>query len=170
MITSEEDWVKYLKQAEKILLPASTRGIGECCQCGYCCLGMTCIPKPDEINSIAVFLNLEVNTLINRYMIVDKFADSAFFLRWAKESQLDILGTLLPETRRYDTGYCILFDNKSKECRIYSKRPEEAKEFKCWDMKPAYTMNSAALSWQSNDIMKLIPDFDINSGFKKNHT
>jgi Fe-S-cluster containining protein len=134
----------------------------ECQRCGLCCYGVTCTPRPDEIETAASHLGLTVAELIRKYMVVDKFGGSNYLLRWAKKGQEDLCGTLIPEERRLDSTYCIFFDEESKLCRIYPARPHEAAVWQCWDVNLDYLYENGAASvcaWGESDIFKFLPSF-----------
>jgi len=153
----EQEYLKYLRIEGRLALSAKNLRLKNCQQCGYCCLGVTCVPKPDEIESIADFLELSTDELIKQYMLIDKFDDSNYFLRFANEKQQDITGTYLPKERWFDRGYCILYDKRNRACRIYCMRPFEARDWNCWDVKPVYI--KATNIWKPEDIYKLLPHF-----------
>jgi Fe-S-cluster containining protein len=105
----------------------------ECTKCGYCCAMRPCIPTPKELKEISKFLKMKTNEMIKKYFVCDSFNwCGPRFIFPAKESQLDITGTYIDSSRTYDKGYCVFFDKKKKECKIYSVRPKHAKESSCW--------------------------------------
>ena len=156
----EREYLKYLRIEGKLVPSAKNLRLNQCQRCGYCCLGVSCVPKPDEVESIANFLELSTDELFKHYMMIDKFDDSNYFLRFANENQQDITGTYLPKERWFDRGYCILYDKKNRICRIYPVRPSEARDWKCWDIKPTYI--KAASIWKPKDIYKILPHFHTN--------
>ena len=132
-----------------------------CQRCGYCCLCYPCIPRPDEIEPASKYLNLTTTELIQKYMVVDTADCRTFFLRWAKEGQEDITGARIPPWRTYDRGYCILFVNETKGCRIHPVRPVEARIIKCWDSKTGKDKKLWGMNaWGQDDILKFLPDFN----------
>jgi Fe-S-cluster containining protein len=148
---------KYIQREEERLLSAKRLGLKECQRCGFCCITISCIPRPDEIETIAKFLGLTSTELVRKYMVIYKLTDSNYFLMWAKEGQDDITGTLLPYDRALDKSYCIFFDKETKVCKIYPVRPLEARDWNCWDVKPRYI--EAASAWGRDDIYKFAPGF-----------
>ena len=151
---------KYIQREEERLLSAKRLGLKECQRCGFCCMFMTCVPKPDEITPIAEFLDLTSREFVQRYMVIDKFVESNFILRFAKEGQEDITGKWFPEERWFDRAYCIFFDKESKGCKIYPVRPQDAREWKCWDAKSSRKYSKVpCIAWGKGDVYKFIPDF-----------
>ncbi len=153
----EQEYLGYLRTEGRLALSAKNLSLKSCQRCGYCCLGVTCVPKPDEVEPIAGFLGLSTAELIKRYMLVDKFDDSNYFLRFANEKQQDITGAYLPPARWFDRGYCIFYDQRNRACGIYPVRPFEARDWNCWDVKAAYI--KAANLWKPADIYRLLPQF-----------
>ncbi len=153
----EQEYLQYLRMEGRLALSAKNLHLRSCQRCGHCCLGVTCVPKPEEIAPIAGFLGLSTGELIQRYMLVDRFDDSGYFLRFANEKQQDITGTCLPRERWFDRGYCLLYDQQNRACRVHPVRPAEARDWNCWEVKPAYL--KAANLWQPADIYRLLPHF-----------
>lgn len=151
------EWKEYMRCKQERAYSARNLGLKECQKCGCCCSGVTCLPKPDEIELIAKFLGLTGTELVKRYMVIDKFDDTNQFLRFAKEGQEDITGKSFPEERRFDRGYCILFDRKTKACKIYPVRPLEARDLNCWDAEPKFSDGAGA--WGKDDIYEFVPSF-----------
>lgn len=152
-------YVKYLLEKQEECHSAKRLGLSECQRCGYCCILLTCVPKPDEIEQVAKHLNMSVKEMVKRYMVVDRFVNTNFFLRWAKESQKDITGGFLPRERLFDKGYCILYDKKNKGCLIHKARPDEAKDVSCWETDEDDSYRTGASYWKETDILKFIPKF-----------
>ena len=157
-------WDHFVAMREKFEVAPSARKLNrqECQRCGYCCLALTCIPRPEEIQTIADFLNLTVNDLAKRYMVVDQFGDSNYFLRWGKKEQDEFYGTLIPEELRMGDTYCVFFDEDKKLCRIHQVRPQDAQIWKCWDVNTDYLSDrgiASVLEWGDDDIYRFLPEF-----------
>ncbi|MFC1846954.1 YkgJ family cysteine cluster protein [Chloroflexota bacterium] len=148
-----------LQREKKRLFSFKKPGINECQRCGFCCLNISCVPKPDEIEVIAKFLNLTISELIRKYMVADKFVGTNYFLRFAKEGQEDITGKRFTKEHWFDFGYCTLFDKSSKICRIYPVRPLEARTLNCWEDEIENLLIKGASFWGKEDIFNFIPDF-----------
>ncbi|MBA7703777.1 hypothetical protein ES703_112571 [subsurface metagenome] len=156
----KDEYFRYLHREEERFPSARNLGLKECQRCGFCCMFMTCVPRPDEIEPIAKFLGLTSTEFAKKYMVIDKFVETNYILRIAKEGQEDIAGTHFPEERWFDRGYCIFFDKENKKCKIYPVRPQDAREWKCWDVKSGYNYSKGACgAWGKDDICKFIPDF-----------
>ncbi len=154
----KEKYIRYLKRKEERCRPAMRLGLKECQRCGFCCLSLTCVPRPDEIETIAKFLGLTARHLVTKYMVIDKYTSTHFFLRWAKEGQQDITGAYLPMERLFDPGYCMFFDKQNRVCKIYSVRPQEARDVNCWE-KRIDDCRSGASFWKRYDICEFVPEF-----------
>jgi Fe-S-cluster containining protein len=156
------EYVNYVRAQAGAALSARNLGKKYCQRCGFCCTHVTCVPRPDEISAIALFLGLNITELAKKYMVADKFGDTNYFLRWAKEGQEDITGIALPLERWFDRGYCILYDRQQRGCRIHSVKPQEAREGRCWDVAESDVYASpapAAWHWEPPDIYRFLPDF-----------
>ena len=93
-------------------------------------------------------------------MVIDKFKNTNYFLRWAKEGQEDIAATFLSIERSLDPGYCLLFDKEGKGCKIHSVKPQEAKESGCWISSLEDSSSRSGPSfWRRYDILKFVPGF-----------
>lgn len=130
----------------------------KCVKCGYCCAIKPCIPTPDELKKIAKFLNLPVIEAVKTFFVCDSNesgGDNKYILP-AKKSQTDILATFVDAARQCDTSYCIFFDEKTRDCKIYPIRPLTAKQLKCWieNEDQDTRLESAILSWQDEDLTK----------------
>jgi len=155
----KERYIKYLRVEGERCSSAKRLGLKECQRCGYCCIFLTCVPKPDEIEPIAKFLGLTTKELVRRYMLIDRFINTHYFLRWAKEGQQGITGKFLSEERVLDKGYCILYDKETKSCRIHPVRPLEARDVNCWEESSDDGYRTGASCWSRYDICKFVPDF-----------
>lgn len=156
----KKEYMRYLEHEEERSSSARRLGLKSCQRCGYCCMFMTCVPRPDEIAPIAEFFGLTSTEFVQKYMVIDKFVESNYILRFAKEGQEDITGKHFPEERWFDRGYCIFFDKDSKACKIHPVRPQDAREWKCWDAKSGHKYSKAACNaWGKGDIYKFIPEF-----------
>ena len=140
--------------------PAKERGLNKCINCGYCCT-KTCVPLPKELKLIAKYLNMTVKEMIDTYMVGDE-NDGYYFLRWANTAQTDLLGEFLPDDRTYDIGMCILFNETTRECKIYPVRPVDAREAGCWKKNDEYHTWSMR-QWRRGILEHLCPDMIIDS-------
>ena len=156
----KEKYVRYLENKQKTCRPAMSSGLEECQRCGFCCLALTCVPRPEEIETIANSLGLTDRQLVAKYMVIDKYKSTNFFLRWAKEGQQDITGTYLPMERSFDPGYCVFFDPHNRACKIYPVRPKEARISNCWDNDIDTNHRTGAGCWSRFDIYRFIPSFN----------
>jgi len=163
----EEQFMVALERDQATALSARRLGINTCQRCGHCCLGVTCVPCPSEIEIIANYLKMSVRELVKKYMVIDIFETGNFFLRFAKEGQEDITGTFMPIERSYDFGYCILYNKGSKECSIHPVRPQEARDWNCWQAKTRKDLSDGSLAWERADILKFVPDFHPEICYKE---
>ncbi|HUW10481.1 MAG TPA: YkgJ family cysteine cluster protein [Anaerolineae bacterium] len=152
----DEYWA-WLRDEQNSRSRAVDQGKEECVRCGYCCCCRTCVPRSDEMQTVADYMGLTVEQLIRKHMVGDKI-DGHRFLRFANTKQQDVLGEFLDWRRTYDQGICTLFDEDSKACLIYPVRPDDAKEAYCWDG----DSNDAELyksihAWKDGDLEKLCP-------------
>ena len=155
----KERYASYLRREEAGCFPAKRLGLKGCQRCGYCCIFLTCVPRPDELEPIAAFLGIKVKRLVQKYTVIDKFVNTNYFLRWIKEGQEGIAGGLLAKERMFDLGYCIFFDKENKRCIIYKVRPREAMDWNCWDDSPSDAYSTGASAWARYDICSFVPDF-----------
>ena len=156
----KEKYIRYLLRQQEKCFSAKRLGLKECQRCSFCCIFLTCVPRPDEIEPIARFLGLTTTELVKKYMVIDKFVNTHYYLGWAKEGQEDITGNFLTQERMFDLGYCILFDKENKGCKIYPVRPQEARDVNCWDESPDDAdYRTGASSWGRYDICRFVPDF-----------
>lgn len=151
---------KYLtRENNKHTSRAKNRGRKNCQRCGFCCLTQPCVPAPDEFKAIADYLNITPQELASKYTVVNECRDG-FYLLWARETQIDMLGQYIPYYRTYDRGYCIFFNKRNHSCRIHEVRPRSAKDTKCWKKK----IKERKLTWTSEQIKAVLPDFNLNIG------
>ena len=130
----------------------------ECQRCGWCCLRMPCIATPDELVYIARYLELSVRELIKTKMVID-LSLGRVYPKWAKESQLDMAGKMLPYNRTYDRGYCIMFDRKTHDCLIQKVKPHTAVICRCWDW--TTDDNDPVSEWSRDLLLKLCPEVNL---------
>ena len=155
----KERYVRYLLSERERCFSAKRLGLKECQRCGYCCIFLTCVPRPNEMEPIAKFLGLTAIELARKYMVVDKYVNTHYFLSFAKEGQKDVTGTYIPQERMLDQGHCIFFDKENKGCKIHQVRPEEAKDWSCWEDSPDDAYSTGASHWRRFDICKFVPEF-----------
>ncbi len=136
-------------------------GKTDCLRCGFCCLRMPCIATPDELKTIAEYLGLSVSDTIKSKMVVDVGKGDTYYPKWARECQLDIVGTLLPYNRTYDRGYCIFFDRTTNNCQIYDVRPEAARISRCWTNSNHKLEPEAC--WSKEKLLELCPELDFHN-------
>ena len=146
---SYDAWLKKLQGKRALDLKKE-----ECLKCGYCCGMRPCIPTPEELKEIAKFLKMKVNEMVEKYFVCDSYDWMNKFIFPAKETQLDITGTFIDSDRTYDTGYCVFFDKKKKECKIYPVRPQHARETDCWINTNGETTKKALAEWKGVDCKK----------------
>lgn len=121
-------WLESLKGKRAVDL-----GKQECQRCGFCCAMRPCIPTPNELRTIAEFLNMTTKECVQKYFVVDRLGGrETKFIFPAKESQTDITGRFIDWERTYDKDYCIFYDKEGRKCKIYPVRPEYAKTTSCW--------------------------------------
>nr|BDD48336.1 hypothetical protein 12 [Candidatus Omnitrophota bacterium] len=144
---------QWLETERYLRNPARDQNIDHCIRCGFCCLVKTCVPLPDEIPAIAAFLKMSIEDMIKKYMVGDEF-DDHYYLRWANEPQIDIVGTYLPDERTFDRGQCLMFDEEKKECRIHTVKPYDAKKTLCG---VESDNRNAMLMWNRGDLEKFAP-------------
>ena len=125
-----------------------------CQKCGYCCAKRPCIPTPSELRKIAVFLNMPIKKAVKKYFVMDSFGCGAGkFIFPCKETQTDITGQYIEAERTYDRGYCIFYDKRKRECKIYPVRPKDAQLHKCWEKESKYNPVKA---WENIDWSEFI--------------
>ena len=128
----------------------------KCVKCGYCCAVKPCILTPNELKIIAEFLNLTVIEAVRTYFVCDSNEDGGDnkYILPAKKSQVDILASFVDASRQCDNSYCIFFDEKTRNCKIYPVRPLMAKQQKCWEEDKTWDneIESAILSWQDENL------------------
>jgi len=153
----------WLEKTEKERNTAKLQGLTECQCCGFCCARRTCVPLPDELESIAANLQLSVDEMIGKYMVGDAQSTEsgawAQFLRWANTAQLDLTGTFLSTDRTYDKGDCVLYDPQKRECRIWAVRPVDAQQTTCW--KP-YQGDDSRDGWTDGQLQRVCPSMNLD--------
>lgn len=157
-----EGYIKYLEREGQKHSSAKRLKLKECQRCGFCCMSIICVPKPDEMEAIAEYLGITSSELARRYMVID-FIDGHYLLRFAREGQEDIAGTYPNYKRWFDHGYCIFYDKENKTCKIYPVRPLEARDWNCWEVKSSDNYSDAANAWKNSDIEKFISGFDSST-------
>lgn len=164
------DYDAHVAQVGRHHPSAARLKVSKCLRCGLCCYQYPCIPRPEEIEPVAEYLNLTVVELINRYMVIDTTDCQAFFLRWAKHGEEDITGKRIPPARTFDRGYCIFYDEAKKSCLIHPVRPKEAQAIKCWESKSGYDKSLWGITgWAEKDIYRFLPDFSSRIGHGNNY-
>ncbi len=138
---------------------ARNNGQKSCQCCGFCCLKQPCVPSPGEFNAVADYLNITPRELATKYSVVNE-EKNGFYLLWARETQTDVLGQLLPYYRTYDRGYCVFFNKENHACKIHKVRPKTAKETKCWQKE----VTKCDAIWTTEQIRALLPDFNPDGG------
>jgi Fe-S-cluster containining protein len=138
---------------------ARNNGLKSCQRCGFCCLKQPCVPSPGEFNAVADYLGITPRELASEYAVVNE-EKNGFYLLWARETQMDIVGRALPYYRTYDRGYCVFFDKENHACKIHQARPKTAKDTKCWKDKTG----PSGVHWSTDQIKALLPDFNPNAG------
>lgn len=91
----------------------------KCAQCeGNCCIGESGYIwiTPDEIEKLAVHLNINVKEVFERYILKIGYKFSL------KEKKLD-----------ENNFACTFFDLDKKQCSIYEVRPKQCRTFPFWD-------------------------------------
>ena len=154
-----QEYIKYLEHEERRLPSAKRLGLNKCQRCGYCCLSIICVPTPDEMETIAKFLGITSVELAGKYMVIERYNEGNYFLKFARKGQEDITGTYPNHERWFDRGYCIFFDKENKACRIHPARPLEARDWNCWDVKPNEVYSNGANAWKADDIYKFVHGF-----------
>jgi len=147
----------FLELQRQVHQTAALQGKKHCLKCGFCCLRRPCVPTPEEFKVIAAFLRLTPQELAQQYAVVDERLGK-YHILWANEAQTDVLGTLLSPQRTWDKGYCLFFDRKTANCRIWPVRPLTAKVTKCWVEKSPSCDSTD--SWSLEQIQELLPNFD----------
>jgi len=151
---------EFLAKERKKHGTADLLGKTECQQCGWCCLCMPCVATPDELAVIASYLDMSVRDLILTKMIIDK-DEKIYYPKWARETQLDIVGTLITYDRTWDRGYCLFFDRKTHDCLIHDVRPRGARACECWNYDE--DGSSPTDGWSTKrKLLKLCPDLDLS--------
>lgn len=90
-----------------------------CSQCsGNCCIGESGYIwiSPAEVEALALFLNMNTQELINRYLFKVGYKYSI------KEIKLDP-----------NNYICCFFDLNKKQCSIYDARPNQCRTFPFWE-------------------------------------
>jgi Fe-S-cluster containining protein len=116
--------------------PKSGAPITACMRCGTCCeKGGPC-------------LHIEDRMLIEKGGIPSKYL---YTLRQGEQAYDNVKGCLVPVESdiikikgQKGSWTCVLFDDRKKECTIYSDRPVECRALKCWDtgeLEQIYTRN-----------------------------
>lgn len=150
----------YLKEEEKKHTKrAKNNGQKSCQRCGFCCLTQPCVPAPYEFGRIAEYLELTPQELASKYAVVNE-QDGKLYLMWARETQEDVLGKMLPYYRTYDKGYCIFFDKKKHLCKIHEVVPKTARKTKCWKKKK----EEVNVFWSLEQVKEVLPGFGLNQG------
>lgn len=163
----------WLGEERELHNTADQQGKAECQQCGWCCLKRPCTPTPDELERIAEYLGMSPGELIRTKCVVDQFAKGGrFYVLWAKETQLDLLGQYVPCSRTYDQGYCVFFNRETHNCRIHEVRPESARSYECWGEVDYLQKNNEHMLIISITIISLAVNIycsGTKSGYLSNH-
>lgn len=158
--TMRKNLESYLaEEKRKHVKRAYNSGHKSCQGCGFCCLTQSCVPTPKEFNIVAEYLNLTPQELASQYAVVNVDTDG-FYLLWARETQKDILGEILPIYRTYDRGYCTFFDKVTHGCKIHDVRPYSAYQTRCWEKEKEEFDGS----WTIEQIFDVLPDFNPDIG------
>ncbi|CAI82359.1 YkgJ family cysteine cluster protein [Dehalococcoides mccartyi] len=154
------EYEAHVAQIGKQQPNAASTNASKCIRCGLCCYQYPCIPRPEEIEPIAQYLELTTLDLINKYMVINTADCKVYFLRWAKHGEEDITGKMIPPARTFDRGYCVFYDQKSRSCCIHPIRPQEARVIKCWEKNNGMDKSLWGITgWNSQDILRFLPDF-----------
>ena len=144
---------------------ADRLGKKECQMCGFCCLRRTCTPSLKEFKEIANFLEILPKELARKYSVVDTDDKGSLHIKWANEAQLDLTGTFLSCHRTYDKGYCIFFNKKTHQCKIYLVRPKTAKTCECWS---GHGVETKTPKWSKRSILELLPKIQLDEDYPTN--
>lgn len=151
-------WLESMERERAVDLNKS-----ECQRCGYCCAVRPCIPTPNELKEIAKFLDMDLKKCIKTYFVVDRlWLHEEYYIFPAKKCQKDVTGEYLESERTFDKGYCIFYDEKKKECRIYSVRPIMARNTACWIDNGKCQTDEALKSWKEVDFSEFLEQETIN--------
>lgn len=149
----------FLDEERKKHGTADLLGKKECQRCGFCCLCMSCIPTPDELEVIAEYLGLTVRDTLKSKMVIDVGKGYSHYPKRAREHQEDMVGRLLPYNRTWDRGYCIFFDRRTHDCLIYDVRPEAARITECW-INSDHKFDPVDY-WSKEKLLELCPELDL---------
>ena len=141
---------RRLDELELEMQSARIKGIGHCIKCGFCCHRRTCMPTPDEVETIADFLKMDVKELVKEYFAVDVSCD-VYFLRPLGVNILDLGGEFIPSRRTYNEGKCVFLDEDNL-CSIYPVRPETARQTECWKEDDMDFMGDIRKAWSPNKL------------------
>jgi len=157
-IMARQRYAEYIESEKAKHTRAVDVGKSECTRCGYCCLQRPCIPTPDELEKIIEFLGLTAFDAIKKFFLIDSLGtDETKFIFPAKETQLDITGKYIPSERTFDEGYCIFYDKREHNCKIWPVRPKTARVMECWtenDDITDKTLEETLKAWENFDFSK----------------
>lgn len=148
----EED--RRLEELREKFKTAESEGKKHCLRCGFCCYARTCIPTPAELKKIAKFLKLTPTELIKKYYVVDRIDfDDSYYVKPAGENIKDLVGKFIPAERTFNEGKCVFLD-KNNLCKIYSVRPQSAKDANCWKKDDMKSPSKIIKRWKGNQLLK----------------
>jgi len=149
-----------MQKLERKLQSARLVGADHCLKCGFCCHRRSCIPSPDEIPMIALFLKMSVDELLAKHYAVDRLGwRQPYHVKPVGENTKEFAGSFIPSHRTFDEGKCI-FLRKSRNglfrCEIYPVRPASARAAECWneqDKRP--TVDDTMKEWEGEKLKKI---------------
>jgi len=125
----------------------------ECKQCGKCCQH-PCALEPNDLEKISDYLNITIEELIDKYLILDYWMTTEESLYYFTPKRVGDNGTKIASfSWAFSDKSCMFLENNL--CKIHDVKPRGGREWICGMEEEPYSKHEAGMLWKGNKYLEV---------------